>query len=82
MSKTTAVSSAHAELLSAQAADDEATRQAMLQGLIATKPLTLARLTELCALGEAMARTALRKQAALAAVISAGTASLSCERYR
>jgi len=64
-------SAARAELRSAQAADDEAKKQALQKGLVATKPLTAVRLAELCLLGETMVRTARRKQAALASVIRA-----------
>ena len=66
MTTTTMTSRARAELSSAEVADDVAKEQALQRGLIATLPLTATRLAELCALGEAMMRTGLRRRAAVA----------------
>ena len=68
MTKTTTTASAYAELRNAETADDAATLQALQEGLIATQPLTLTRLDRLCALGEAMISTGLRRKAAWARV--------------
>jgi hypothetical protein len=65
---TTATEQAHRELRDAQAADERAIDEALHKGLIATQPLTITRLAELCALGEKMLRTGIRKRTALARV--------------
>ncbi|MEP6791376.1 MAG: hypothetical protein ABI907_08385 [Ramlibacter sp.] len=57
-----------AELRDAEADDVEARQEALYRGLVATQPLTAVRLQELCALGEKMLHTGLRKTAALARI--------------
>ncbi|HSV36984.1 MAG TPA: hypothetical protein VLI46_15585 [Ramlibacter sp.] len=49
------------QLIAATAEDRDAKCEALAMGLIATKPLSVARLAQLCALGERMIQAALRK---------------------
>jgi hypothetical protein len=55
-----------AELRIAEAEDSAARKEALVKGLIATQPLTVIRLGELCALGEKMQHTGIRRKQALA----------------
>ena len=55
------------ELNAATAAYQHATAEALQRGLIATKPLTVTRLAELCALGEKMMQAGRRREEALMA---------------
>ena len=64
MSVTTALN----ELRNADAEDLAAKAEAMRSGAIATQPLTVTRLRELCELGEKMMRAATRRDLALAQV--------------
>jgi hypothetical protein len=50
-----------AELADATAEDEAAKKEALAAWLIATKPLTVARLRQLCALGDRMQQAGLRK---------------------
>jgi hypothetical protein len=49
------------ELANATAEDEAAKKEALDTGLIATKPLTVKRLQQLCAMGERMMQAAVRK---------------------
>ena len=51
-----------ADLRSAIRQDTSARAEAMQRGLMATQPLSLVRLSELCALGDRMAVTALHRR--------------------
>jgi hypothetical protein len=55
------IRSLHIELADAIAEDEAAKKEALLTGLIATKPLSVVRLQQLCALGERMMKAAMRK---------------------
>ena len=66
MSDTTHLADLASELTLAVAADNAAKKEALDKGAIATQPLTLKRLDELCALGEKMQQTGIRRKKALA----------------
>jgi hypothetical protein len=57
------------ELADATAEDEAAKKEALDAGLIATKPLTVKRLQQLCELGERMMKTAVRKARAELAMV-------------
>ena len=56
------------ELANATAEDEAAKKEALDTGLIATKPLTIKRLQQLCDLGERMMKAAVRKASAELAI--------------
>ncbi len=60
-----------AELKKAIAEDRAAKSEAFQRGLAATQPLTLVRLSELCALGDRMAHTTARRRMAVAGLRAA-----------
>jgi hypothetical protein len=62
---------ANYRLVTAIAEDLAAMREAFEMGLLATKPLSMERLTQLCILGERMRQTALRKSDAERDVLEA-----------
>ena len=58
------VHSLKTELANATAEDEAAKKEALDTGLIATKPLSVKRLQQLCELGERMMKAAIRKSRA------------------
>ena len=64
--RNTMLSRLSIDLCIAEAEDTAAKNEALSQGLGATQPLTITRLGQLCALGERMQRTGIRRKQAQA----------------
>ena len=74
--------SAYTELKIAIAEDRAAAAEALHRGLVATKPLSVIRIAELCELGEKMVMTGKRKLLALAKARRFADEALSPEKRK